>query len=551
MLRFLAGLALLGTGIPNAYGTVRVLPASVTGAGAQTGSAGAAAASRHAIASLNGSITLSPSLSNLTIHSLSLDHELTASPLALPSGIIQPSVLAEGAESKAVVADAKQAPAESLRAVLSQQVSALGESRSQDSTGAGTRRLLNSLFHGRGSRGDAPVEVQFSAGNTVNDEGVTITGRAAQYYQEVRRIVDKYRGVVDLSKSLDVMDDTYADVVSKLAAMEALAKRRSVDDHNTHLEKTLTWIDGVMNDHGRSVAVHTYSVYFHHARNPKSEIREGIRRTDRYLEDTARLFLPGGKAEAALGSFDEIVLAFDTKGYAEIKAHIKSREKQFKKAFGDRFRFAYLDEIAELPDTKETVRAELNRLIGKYKNDEGLQKIIEGVTYSRYVGLLLELKTVEHYVDQGYDLLQGGHELFDEDGMYITELDLIVRSPEGKTSLVEAKSARVPLPFKEVLQNKILYKLDTYKKHWAALEEAAGGPIDEVVFSLDVGPNTQLVGDLRAKERMLSRKYGFPVRFLFIESSPQDRPSAEARYREKRESKRERKKNRRKNRRRR
>ncbi len=184
-------------------------------------------------------------------------------------------------------------------------------------------------------------------------------------------------------------------------------------------------------------------------------------------------------------------------------------------------------------------------MIKKYKHDGGLQKIIEGVTYSRYVGLLLELKTVEHYVDRGYDLVQSGHELFDEDGMYITELDLIVRSPEGKTSLVEAKSARVPLPFQEVLRDKILYKLATYQKHWAALEEAAGGPIDEVVFSLDVGPNTQLVGALRAKERMLSKKYGFSVRFLFIESSPQDRPAVETRAREKRESKRERKKNRR------
>ncbi|MEE8425536.1 MAG: hypothetical protein V3S11_06885, partial [Elusimicrobiota bacterium] len=103
MLRFLAGFVLLCTVFPNAHSAIRVLPASVmTGAGAQAGSAGAgaAAASLRKIPSLNDSITLSPSLSHITLPSLSLNHNLTATPLALPSGIIQPSVLAEGVESK-------------------------------------------------------------------------------------------------------------------------------------------------------------------------------------------------------------------------------------------------------------------------------------------------------------------------------------------------------------------------------------------------------------------------------------------------------------------
>ncbi|MFC1679658.1 hypothetical protein ACFL2T_05560 [Elusimicrobiota bacterium] len=429
-------------------------------------------------------------------------------------------VLAEGAK----LAPAASVAPRTLRGVLTERVAGIHKSRKSGGRGklsSGERRELDRLFNG-GGRQQSAVRVGDAAAPTViNDEGIPVGGRAAQYYKEVRRIVEKYKGVVGLEESLDVMDDSYGDVWAKLKALESVAADRGVEGHNTHLERTLTWVDGVMNDRGRNVAVHTYRAYYHPAENPRSEIEEGIKRADSYLEDTARIFLTNGKAEREMGRFDEVVLAFDARGYAEIKDHLKGREAQFRKAFGDRFTFVYLDEIAEMPKTEQETRDELNALIKKYGHEEGLGKIIEGVIYSRYVGLLLELKTVEHFVDRAHDLLQSGHELFDEEGKYVTELDLIVRSPEGKVILVEAKSARVPLPFEEVLRDKVVKKLDTYLKHWGQLEESAGQPIDEVWFSFDVGPNQALADYLMGKERYLSEKYGFPVRFLFIDSSPQ------------------------------
>jgi hypothetical protein len=147
------------------------------------------------------------------------------------------------------------------------------------------------------------------------------------------------------------------------------------------------------------------------------------------------------------------------------------------------------------------------------------------VVYSRYVGLLLELKTIEHYKDRGYEILQGGRELFDADNKYITELDVVVRSPEGKVALVEAKSARVPLPPEDALKDKVVRKLETYRKHRDLLEKDIGRRVDEVVFSFDVGRNSELKAYLQGKGEALSREYGFRVSFLFIDSAPKEAQS--------------------------
>jgi len=517
--------AALCFGVSQASAAGRIITAPVTVPGAAMGAMGLSGAALLKVPALTSGFDLSAPLTpSISAPMLRMPGPATALPAPWPV-LNAPSVRA----AASAIAAPSPAKTSSLRAVLGRRVSALTESRSQSPSGAGAQSILHGIFEGKRSQG-AAVSAQ-SPGPVVNYEGVPLTGPAAKYYKEVKRIVDKYEGKVDVSESLDVMDDSYGDVWAKLKAIESLAMQRDIEDHNTHLERTLTWVDGVMHDHGKTVAVQTHRVYFHHAGNPRSEIEEGIRRTDRYLEDTARLFLSGGKAESELGRFDEIVLAFDTRGYAEIKDHIKSREHQFQKAFKGRFRFLYLDEVAEVPNTLESTRAELKKLIRKYEHDEGLSKIIGGVIYSRYVGLLLELRTVEHYVDKGYSLVQSGHELFDEEGKYVTELDLIVRGPEGATSLVEAKSARVPLPFSEVMRDKIIAKLDTYKEHWAELEASAGSPIDEVVFAMDVGPNSDLVLFLRGKEKVLAKKYGFPVRFLFIESIPRGAaaPSSQSR----------------------
>ncbi len=368
----------------------------------------------------------------------------------------------------------------------------------------------------------------------INDEGVRINGRAASYFKETHRMVDLYKGKIDFSESVDVMADAYADVLAKISAVEAVAKGRGLSQENTHLEKSLTWVDGLLSDGVKKVAVHTHRVFFHKAPNRESEIAEGIRRVDAYIAESEKMFARGGKAEAQMGKLDEVELVFDARGYQEIKNYIMKRgEKLTAKG---RITFKFLDELAPLPKDQKEIRSKLNELARRY-NGEGLSKIYEGVIYSRYVGLLLEMKTAEHYYKLGYKILQSGRELYDENGIYITELDAVVESPEGKIILIEAKSARVDLPFEDVLKDKILYKLDTYKKHRAQLEAMIGKKIDGVVFAMDVGLDLaaaspshptasdqrkrELVEFLRAKRPQLSADYGYPVDFLFLSSAPQ------------------------------
>ncbi len=396
----------------------------------------------------------------------------------------------------------------------------------------------SSLFDGaspvsvQGLEPQSPPEER--SGLIVNDDGVAVSGKAAEYYQEVHRFIEEYKDKIDLTESLGVMDDSYADVWAKLKVIESVDPHPVLDHHNEHLDETLTWVDGVANIGGKRTAIYTHRVFFHPAKNPQSEIQEGMRRVNGYLNETTRYFEKHGKAERALGPLDQVVLGFDTRGYKEIKDFIKTREKELQKTHGDRFRFVYLDEVANVPKNPTDMRAALNTLVARYKGDS-LQKIIEGVIYSRYTGLLLELKTLEHYYKENYKILQSGREIFDENGHYVTELDAVVKSPEGVTYLVEAKSSRVLLPQERVLEGKILYKLDAYKKNQALLEKEISAPLN-VVFSMDLGipkdsdrkhgrgseralRQKELMEFLKAQAPILSRRYGFPVSFLFIDGS--------------------------------
>lgn len=438
-----------------------------------------------------------------------------SSPLLNAAGmtsLISPSVLVAPIPSvipvAAVAAPGKADPAVSVQEGLQGVVDQLQTSHADY---AGQDNGLNDMYHGAGQKSAVAAFV-------INDEGVKITGRAAEYYQQVRRLVEQYKGKIDMGESLDVMDDSYGDVWAKLKAIEAIAQSRQIEKHNTHLEETLIWVDGIMKQDGRTIAVNTHRVYFHHAKNPQSEIAEGTRRAAGYLEGAVRDFSKGGKAEQALGKIDEVVLAFDTRGYAEVKSFLKAREAEIKKAYGPRFKFAYLDELTQMPKDIEATRAELNTLAKKYQG-KGLEKIIEGVIYSRYVGLLLELRTLDHYYTKGYQILQSGRELFDAQGHYVTEIDAVVRSPEGKVAIVEAKSARVQIPVEDALEEKVIKKLDTYSKNRAALEAEIGYHFDEVVFSFDVGRNQALADFLKSQEAALSKRYGFPVSFMFVETS--------------------------------
>lgn len=370
----------------------------------------------------------------------------------------------------------------------------------------------------------APVE---------NYEGVRVIGRAAQYFREVDRLVRAYRGVIDFDQSLDVMDDSYGDVVAKVTAVEALAGRRRLEQENVHLKGTLTFVDGVLDDGGRRVAVHTHRVYFHRAADPASEIEEGIRRVDGWIREARALFAPGGAADKRLGALDGVELVFDARGHDAIKRHLRARGAEVEALTAGRIRFHFLDELATVPRGRDEVRARLNELTEAYRG-RGLEKIVEGVTYSRYVGLLLELKTMELLHRRGHRVLQSGREVFDAAGRYVTELDAVVRAPDGRVLLVEAKSARVALAPEKVLADKVVRKLETYRRNWALLEESVGERIDGVVFAMDAGRQKDLPRWLRAREAALSAEYGVPVEFLFLRSAPGVEPVVEVKRRRRR-----------------
>lgn len=381
-----------------------------------------------------------------------------------------------------------------------------------------------------------------AAGFIKNDEGVWVGGRSAMQYVEIRRLYDKLSPLMDLSDTMNVMDDAFDEARVKLAAVEKAAAERDVAQSSVHLEETRTFVDAVLEGaDGKVIAEHTHRVYFHPADNADSEIAEGIRRVDAYLEEAKEDFKKGGRAEREMNrSFDEVLLTFDTRGYNEIAEHLRAKEAEFRREFGDRFAFAY---VTERPPTKEQIHAEYNRLVDKYKDQpKGVMNILDGVTYSRYVGLLHELKSHEDSVDKGETVLQAGRDFFEElpqaDGStkrrYITEFDAVVRTADGTIVLREDKSVRIPLPLEKVMETTFLYKLEIYKKNRALIEKSLGAPLN-VRFSVDVGgasrkparkgvlvwndPRQEALLDyLKTQGPILSEQYGFPVSFVFVNS---------------------------------
>lgn len=490
---------------------------------------GAAGAAGFVPGSLGGPATLSLSPTLSLTPTLSV---LSAPALTAPAPVAQAVPVALSPVAVAAAVSPKHvtgAPAVRVAPALE----SIERSAASRDGGRDSGRDGRTMFDGARARAAAPASPYI-----VNDEGVKINDRAAVYYTEVRRMVELYKGKINLEESLDVMDDAYSDVVAKVSAVEAVAKGRGLTQVNTHLEETLTFVDGVLDDGKKKVAVHTHRVFFHKAKNPQSEIVEGIRRVGGVIKDAEAMFARGGKAEQQMGKIDEVELVFDARGYQEIKDAIKTMGAEVTARSKGRINFKFLDELAPLPKTQEEIRAKLNEMAQKYNGEEGdgLSKIYEGVIYSRYVGLLLELKTVEHYYKLGYKILQSGRELFDENGIYVSELDVVVESPEGKISVVEAKSSRVGLPPEEVLQDKVVYKLNTYKKFKAQLDAMIGKGFDAVVFSMDVAIDPgidrsqvmpkdlrklELMDFLKSKEASLSKEYGFPVSFLFMQSGPE------------------------------
>ena len=463
---------------------------------------------------------------------------------AAPASAISAQALPSGAPEKisSVLGGLSLASEEAARA---------GEA---DPSGVASNASLQRLYSGGALQG-----AEFVA----NFEGVQITGRAAYMFNKVVEHLERL-SKVDLSETINVMDDCYSELLAKLKMIRAVARDREVEMNSVHLDQTMTFVDAVMGEGAGRTAIHTTQVFFHPNKgNPRSEIEEGKRRAKGALREAVRQFAPGGPAESAMGPLRQVILGFDTRGYDEIKEFIKAEGRKY----GPRYRLAFVDEKIEGPmprtpaEVRKEVNAEIVRYGSEYQQREGLGKIIDGVIYSRYVGLMLELVDLKDSLDKGYRVLLSGRDIFDSLGFYITEFDSVVLSPQGEVVIHEAKSSRIPLPFEVVMRDKIRYKLDIYRGRKADLVKALAGELekalakaaagkdgefaevlrkaqervrarrsfDKVVFVMDVGPtgevgnasserNRDLAEKIKGQEAALSREYGFPVEFLFLEA---------------------------------
>jgi hypothetical protein len=387
-----------------------------------------------------------------------------------------------------------------------------------------------------------------------NTDGVWVGGRVAEQALWIGRMHEELAPHVDLADVMNVMDDAYDEARVKLMSVERAETGRRLTAASVHLEGTRNWVDAILTDSGgRSIAVHTHRVYFHPAPgNPASEIGEGIRRVDKYLEKAKYDFAAGGLAERDLGkSFTEVELNFDTRGYQEIADHLRRKEQEFRSAYGDRFKFNY---ITEPRMASRALRAEYNRLVERYRDQpEGVMSIVDGVTYSREVGVGHELNSHKKRIAMGLRITQAGRDFFGKqilpDGrvvkVYKTEFDAKTEPfadagkplKERDITLWEDKSARVWMPLERVMEETFLYKLRIYRDNREIIEEDQGGAPLKVAFSVDVGGLNREAAkqgflvwrDLRQKALMehlkaaapaLSAEYGFPISFVFINSHP-------------------------------
>jgi len=387
-----------------------------------------------------------------------------------------------------------------------------------------------------------------------NADGVWVGGRVAEQSKWINAMHAELAPTLDLDDVMNVMDDAYDEGRVKLASAEKAAAAHDLAESSVHLEGTRNFVDAILTDRGgNEIAVHTYSVYFHPAPgNPASEISEGIRRADKYMKTFVAEFAAGGLAEQTMGrSFKQVELTFNTRGYQEIEAHLRERANAVRAAYGDRFKF---DFVTEPRLASSALRAEYNRLVEKYKaQPDGLSSIIDGVTYSRGVGLGHELNSHKKRLKMGLKITQAGRDFFGkkvlDDGTiieeYKTEFDAVTepvadaaKAPNDReVTLWEDKSARIWMPLEKVMEETFLYKLRIYRANRDIIEAGLGGSSLKVMFSVDPGgasrkaakmgilvwqdPRQQELMDyLIAQAPALSKEFGFPVGFIFVNSHP-------------------------------
>lgn len=394
-----------------------------------------------------------------------------------------------------------------------------------------------------------PAAERGPSGFIKNPDGVWVGGRVKDQTVWINQMVERLSPHIELGDVLDVMDDAYDEARVKLNSAERAARSRSLEASSVHLEGTRNWVDAILTDHdGEAIAVHTHRVYFHPGRgNSQSEISEGMRRVGKYIDKAIPDFAPGGLAENDMDTrFKQVELNFDTRGYKEIEAYIRMRAEEVNAKYPGRFVFNY---ITEPKRSSQQLRREYNEIVERFADQpEGLMNIIDGVTYSRTVGVGHELNSHLKRMEMGLKITQAGRDFFGKTVMpdgtivetYKTEFDAVTegRGPRGEreVTLWEDKSTRVWLPLEDTMEQTFLYKLRIYRENRDLIEESLGAPL-KVAFSVDVGGadrkaarqgflvwkdprQAELLEHLKTAGPRLSKEFGFPVSFIFVNSHP-------------------------------
>ncbi|MBI3297079.1 MAG: hypothetical protein HYZ75_02870 [Elusimicrobia bacterium] len=548
---------------------VGVAPMGVAGAGLSSPRLGGILPSGLAAPSL--SPTLTPSLALPTPSAPMAVAPVAAAAAVAPTAM--PSVAAGRSAVGASVAEAVAAPADpkTLVGALSERAAGIAKAAAPGAAPQAVFGALQAMFSGPSAAVNGVSDPRRGRGSDrggrskgtprgflKNADGVWVGGRSAEYALWINAMHGELSRGIDLDDVMNVMDDAYDEGRVKLASVEKAAQTRQLDESSVHIEGTRNWVDGILTDSdGSRIAVHTHRVYFHPAPgNPASEISEGIRRVGKYLDKAKEDFGPRGGAERELKTkFAHVELNFDTRGYAEIADYIRGREAEFRKAYGDRFVFNTITE-PRLPSAQ--LRAEYNRLVEKYwSQPEGVAAVIDGVTYSRQVGVGHELNSHKKRIKMGLKITQAGRDFFGDktlpDGRvvqeYKTEFDAVTepqadaKKPLSQRDVVlwEDKSVRVWMPLDKVMEETFLYKLRVYRDNRDLIEKSLGGAPLKVAFSVDVGGSDrraakmgllvwqdlrqkELMEHLKASEARLSAEYGFPVSFIFVNSHPGEDP---------------------------
>ncbi|MBI5245762.1 MAG: hypothetical protein HY923_01165 [Elusimicrobia bacterium] len=483
--------------------------------------------------------------------SLSPMLSLTPSLAVLPSpALAVPSAFAVAVAPTAAIPDAAKpvTPAEKVAPALEALNLSAASKRDRDDRGNGRE-----FFDGGRQRAAAPVAAsergQGPKSFTKNADGVYVAGRVAEQSRWIENMVAELSPVIDVADVTDVMDDAYDEGRVKLVAAEKAATSRQLEASSVHLEGTRNWLDAILTDaDGSAIAVHTHRVYFHPGRgNEDSEIGEGIRRASKYLDQAKQDFAAGGLAETEYQTrFKQVELTFVTQGYKQIEDALRVKADKISAETGGRFIFNFVTE----PKLESSVlRAEYNRMVEKFRDQpDGLMGILDGVTYSRTVGVGHELNSHKIRLGMGLKITQAGRDFFGPKVMpdgriieeYKTEFDAVTVGRDGEVTLWEDKSTRVWMPIMKTMEETFLYKLRIYRENRALIEKSLGAPL-KVIFSVDVGGSDrraakkgilvwkdprqgELLEYLKTAGPALSKEFGFPVSFIFVNSHPGENP---------------------------